>query len=75
MQNVHIDRYPADHAKNPDTGKGFAGHISGTDDTGNRWIMWLDEKGTPVVFFAHWDENDDVHEPYDLIPMPVGEAQ
>jgi hypothetical protein len=62
MQNVHIDRYPADHSS-------FAGHISGTNDTGKRWIMWLDGDGTPVVFFSHWDEDDMVHDPHDLKPV------
>jgi hypothetical protein len=63
MQNITIDRYPADHAKNLETGKGFAGHIAGTDDNGRHWIMWLDETGRPVVFFGNREASGAVLEP------------
>jgi len=73
MQNVNIDRYPADHAKNPETGKGFSGSISGTDDTGNGWIMWLDEAGRPSCFFGRRDPDGIVHGP--MVRLEPGAEQ
>lgn len=51
MQRITIERYP-----NPDD-LGFSGLIEGTRDDGTTWIMWLDEVGSPVLFWADRDES------------------
>lgn len=63
MRNIQIGRYGACEAKELTTGKGFAGWISGEDETGRGWIMWLDEVGRPVVFFGNRASSGSVLEP------------
>lgn len=53
MRNIEIGRYGAAEAKDLRTGKGFTGWISGEDNEGTGWIMWLDENGRPVVYFGN----------------------
>ena len=73
MQNITISRYPAEHAKNLETGKGFSGDISGEDDNGRRWIMWLDETGRPIVFFGNREADGAVLEPRVHLVEPPAE--
>ena len=73
MQNITIERYPAEHAKDLVTGKGFGGHISGTDDTGRGWIMWLDENGRPIVYFGNREPSGAVLEPRVFLTEPAAE--
>jgi hypothetical protein len=34
---------------------GYAGWIEGTRVDGTKWIMWLDENGSPAVYYAQRD--------------------
>ncbi len=45
MQRVEIGRYtvPAE--------SGYAGYIEGTRDDGTTWIMFMDEAGSPALFW------------------------
>lgn len=63
MHNIEIGRYGAEHAKNLLTGKGFSGWISGEDNAGNGWTLWLDETGRPVVYFGNREPSGAVLEP------------
>ncbi len=68
MQNITIERYPDDHAKDVETGKGFAGAISGQDDTGRGWILWLDGTGRPCVYYGDREPSGAVlGDPVDLV--------
>ncbi|XAL85095.1 hypothetical protein RSPPQCQH_CDS0044 [Mycolicibacterium phage phi1_186001] len=72
MQNITIGRYkPAQvHAniecfdgKPPvvlDVADLFDGWIEGIRDDGSSWIMWLDSKGNPCVFYPNRDEDGGV---------------
>ncbi|AAN07959.1 hypothetical protein PBI_CHE9D_41 [Mycobacterium phage Che9d] len=72
MQNITIGRYkPAQvHAniecfdgKPPavvDVADLFDGWIEGIRDDGSSWIMWLDSKGNPYVFYPNRDETGGV---------------
>jgi len=51
MKRICIERYP-----NPDE-LGFSGLVEGTRDDGSTWILWLDEHGSPSVYFARRDES------------------
>lgn len=53
MRNIEIGRYGADEAKDLRTGRGFSGWISGEDNDGHGWIMWMDENGRPCVYFGN----------------------
>jgi hypothetical protein len=63
MNNIEIGRYGADEAKDLRTGKGFSGWISGEDNDGRGWILWLDEYGRPSCFFGRRDLDGIVHGP------------
>lgn len=54
MKRISIERYP-----NPDE-LGYAGLVEGERDDGSTWIMWLDEHGSPQLFFAQRDEGGGV---------------
>jgi hypothetical protein len=38
----------------------FDGWVEGVRDDGSTWIMWLDSKGNPTVFYANRDEDGGV---------------
>lgn len=53
MQRIEIGRYP-------DSSSGYAGYIEGTRDDGSEWIMWLDEAGSPALFYGQREEGGGV---------------
>jgi hypothetical protein len=55
FKNITIERYDAAKHDTPDGPWPYSGLIEGEDDTGNRWIMWLDRSGRPEIF---WPERD-----------------
>lgn len=69
MNNITIGRYkPYDLPVNIKTEDGepiavvdiadlYDGWIEGVRDDGSRWIMWLDAKGNPTVFYPRRDED------------------
>jgi hypothetical protein len=63
MQNITIERYGADEAKDLTTGNGFSACIYGQDDTGEGWIFWLNETGRPCVYFPNREPGGAVLEP------------
>lgn len=54
MQRVCVERYP-----NPDD-IGYAGLIEGVREDGTGWIMWLDDHGSPQVFYGARNEDGGV---------------
>ncbi len=50
MQRVEIGRYPV-------ASEGYAGYIEGTRDDGTTWIMYLDESGSPALFWVEREES------------------
>lgn len=73
MQNITIERYPAEMAKDLVNGRGFSGCISGIDDAGKGWILWLDETGRPIVYFGNREESGAVLEPRVHLVEPAAE--
>lgn len=55
MQRIGIERYKRELHDSPD-GWPYSGLIEGSRDDGSRWIMWLDERGSPALFYANRDE-------------------
>lgn len=52
MRKITIERYPVAAA----TTCGYGGLVEGERDDGSTWIMWLDDSGSPAVYFAHRGE-------------------
>lgn len=46
MQNITIGRYA-----DPDS-TGYAGWVEGLREDGTRWILWLDESGSPACYWG-----------------------
>jgi hypothetical protein len=45
----------------------FSGWVEGTRNDGTRWIMYLDETGSPVEYFGYRDESGAIlGDPIDL---------
>lgn len=63
MQNITIERYADDEAKDLTTGKGFSACIYGSDDNGAGWIFWLDETGRPAVYFPNREPSGAILDP------------
>lgn len=64
MKRISIERYgaipddvprPADPALTPAQDL-YSGLIEGERDDGTTWVMWLDNNGSPAVFWAQRDE-------------------
>lgn len=79
MQRITIGRYkPYDLPVNVNCGDQtvvvdaasiYDGWVSGVRDDGTSWIMWLDSKGNPEVFYPNRDETGAVDgEPIQLAP-------
>lgn len=67
MQRITIERYPDSEQL------GYAGFIEGTRDDGSTWIMWLDDAGSPAVFWGQREPDGAViGEGVDLSVRPVG---
>lgn len=73
MRNIEIGRYGADEAKDLTTGMGFSGWISGEDNDGRGWILWLDETGRPCVYFGNREPSGAVLEPRVHLVEPAAE--
>lgn len=74
MSNITISRYAPDEAKDLRTGKGFSAYVEGAADTGERWILWLDDLGRPAVYYANREPSGAVlGEPVVLVPGSVVE--
>ena len=50
FRRINIERYD-----NPEQ-IGYSALIEGVRDDGTGWIMWLDNNGSPSVYFARRDE-------------------
>lgn len=74
MQNITIERYGEDEAKNLETGKGFSACIYGQDDNGAGWIFWLDETGRPTEYYPNREESGAVLEPRIHLTGPPAEG-
>lgn len=78
MSNITIGRYKpaADHGLtvpegSVDVADLYAGWIEGTREDGSSWILWLDAKGSPDVFWAQRDPDGGiVGDPVVLGPEP-----
>jgi hypothetical protein len=50
-----------------DSVDGYAGWVEGVRDDGSKWIMYIDENGSPTEFYGERDESGAiVGEPIDL---------
>lgn len=66
MQRVEIGRYPV-------PAEGYAGYIEGTRDDGTTWIMYLDQYGSPELFWPTREETGAVvGDPIKLPPLGPG---
>lgn len=74
MNNIEIGRYGTDEAKDLTTGKGFSGWISGENNDGRGWILWLDETGQPACFFGNREPDGIVHGPMVRLTAGVEEV-
>jgi len=65
MRRISVERY-----RNPQE-LGYSGLVEGVRDDGSSWIMWLDENGSPALYWARRDEGGGViGEPIDLAVEP-----
>ena len=63
MKHIRIERYKHQIAEQ------FAGLIEGEREDGSRWIIYLDENGSPCVYFPQRDPDGAVLG--DPIPLPA----
>jgi len=68
MSNITIGRYQA-----PGGCAGFSGWIEGADETGQRWITYIDVEGRPAMHFPRREPDGAViGNPILLQPVPNG---
>ncbi|MFE3052346.1 hypothetical protein [Nocardia sp. NPDC059239] len=52
MKNIRVERYA-----HPSITSDWSGLIEGERSDGSRWILFLDENGSPELFWAQREDN------------------